>query len=64
MHVPIHHTKMAQLKLKLPRFSWPYTIIAAAKDVPKVAQPGESVAELVRFGWILISPGKEAGINK
>ena len=26
---------------------------------PKIGKPGEPVAELTRFGWVIISPGKE-----
>ena len=26
---------------------------------PKIGEPGEPVAELTRFGWIIMSPGKE-----
>ena len=29
------------------------------ESAPKVGQPGEPVAELTKFGWIIMSPGKE-----
>ena len=34
------------------------------QEIPRVGQLGESVTELTRFGWILMSPGKEEEINK
>ena len=30
---------------------------------PKIGSPGEPVAELTKFGWTIMSPGKEAGIS-
>lgn len=30
------------------------------ESAPKVGKPGEPVAELTKFGWIIMSPGKEA----
>lgn len=29
------------------------------ESVPKIGEPGQSVAELTKFGWIIMSPGKE-----
>ena len=34
------------------------------QEIPRVGQLGEPVTELTRFGWILMSLGKEAEINK
>ena len=34
------------------------------QEIPRVEQFGEPVAELTRFGWVLISSGKEAQIEK
>ena len=31
---------------------------------PKIGNPGEPVAEFTRFGWTIISPGQEMGLNK
>jgi len=30
---------------------------------PKIGSPGEPVAELTKFGWTIMSPGKEVGIS-
>ena len=30
------------------------------ESAPKVGKPSEPVAELTKFGWIIMSPGKEA----
>lgn len=32
--------------------------------MPRVGKPVEPMAELTRFGWVLMSPRKEAKINK
>ena len=29
------------------------------KSVPKIGEPGQPVAELTKFGWIIMSPGRE-----
>ena len=29
------------------------------ESVPKIGEPGQPVAELTKFGWIIMSPGKE-----
>ena len=29
-------------------------------SVPKIGEPGQPVAELTKFGWIIMSPGKES----
>ena len=34
------------------------------QEIPRVEQLGESVAELTRFGWVFMSSGKEAEIEK
>ena len=33
------------------------------KEVPRVGMAGEPVAELTRFGWMIISPGNEIQQN-
>ena len=30
------------------------------ESVPKIGEPGQPVAELTKFGWIIMSPGKES----
>lgn len=30
------------------------------ESVPKIGEPGQRVAELTKFGWIIMSPGKES----
>ena len=30
---------------------------------PRVGSPGEPVAELTQFGWVIISPGNEIDLN-
>ena len=32
-------------------------------EVPRVGSPGEPVAELTRFGWVIMSPGEELDLN-
>ena len=32
-------------------------------DMPSVGSPGEPVAELTRFGWVIMSPGNEIYLN-
>ena len=34
------------------------------QGMPRIGQLGELVAELTRFSWVLMSPGKEAKTNK
>ena len=36
-----------------------YTKLKTITTPPKIGQPGQPVAELTRFGWTIISPGKE-----
>ena len=31
---------------------------------PRIGLPGEPVAELTKFGWTVLSPGKEININE
>jgi hypothetical protein len=40
-----------------------YAAIKAA-ELPRVALPGEPVAEKARFGWTMMSPGKEFDHSK
>ena len=32
-------------------------------EMPRVGSPGEPVAELARFGWVIMSPGNEIDLN-
>ena len=32
-------------------------------EMPKLGSPGEPVAELTRFGWVIMSPGNEIDLN-
>ena len=32
-------------------------------EIPSVGSPGEPVAELTRFGWVIMSPGNEIDLN-
>ena len=34
------------------------------ESTPKIGEPGEPVAELTKFGWIIMSPGKELDMTK
>ena len=29
------------------------------ENAPKIGEPGQPIAELTKFGWIIMSPGKE-----
>ena len=33
-------------------------------QAPRVGSPGEPVAEITRFGWTIMSPGKEPDLSK
>ena len=33
------------------------------QEQPGVGLPGEPIAELPRFGWVIVSPGQETGIT-
>ena len=33
------------------------------QEMPRVGSPGEPVAELTQFGWVIISPGNEIDLN-
>lgn len=41
-------------------FSASIYIRVKVQQMPRVGQPGESVAEITRFGWVLMSPRKKA----
>ena len=47
-HLPVH------LILSVGEYSKLKT-----ESAPKIGEPGEPVAELTKFGWIIMSPGKE-----
>ena len=34
------------------------------QEMPRLGKPGEPAAELTRFGWVLMSPGKEVELSK
>ena len=55
--------KKTELPIHLVFGASDYAKIKVQK-MPRVGQLGELVAELTRFGWVLMSPGKEAEINK
>ena len=33
------------------------------QETARVGQPGESIAELTRLGWVVIFPGQESGLT-
>lgn len=58
-----HNSKKTELVVHLIFGAGNYTKIKIYK-MPRVGRPVESMAELTRFGWVLMSPRKEAKINK
>ena len=53
----------AELPIHLILGTSEYTRIKV-QEMPKVGQPGETIAELTRLGWVLMSPGEELELNK
>ena len=51
--------KKTELRIHLIFGASDYTKIKV-QEMPRVRQLGETVAELTRFRWVLISSGKEA----
>ena len=34
------------------------------KSTPRIGRPGEPIAEKTKFGWTIMSPGKEVNVNE
>ncbi|XP_044182089.1 uncharacterized protein LOC114969988 [Acropora millepora] len=66
-----HHLKGIQMTDRDDKPELPVHIILGVSDYakirtetsPKIGSPGEPVAELTKFGWTIMSPGKEADIS-
>ena len=65
------HLKDIQINDHDPKSELPVQVILSISDYtkiktqerPRVGLPGESIAELTKFGWVIISPGQESGVT-